>query len=108
MIKIRNFSSYIEQGDEFTENKPSYAINMGDGRYLWRDLLPIGYNDTTNEFLDYPFTNNAHYMYGNYCFLVKRQDPFNEWGLYYAKFPADPIENKVTDRFNTNSAEDVC
>jgi hypothetical protein len=108
LIKIRNFSSYIEQGDEFTENKPSYAINMGDGRYLWRDLLPIGYNDTTNEFLDYPFTNNAHYMYGNYCFLVKRQDPFNEWGLYYAKFPADPIENKVTDRFNTNSAEDVC
>lgn len=108
LIKIREFSSYVEQGDQFTEGIPSYAVNLGDGRYLWRDLLEIGFNESIDKVIDYPFLNGSHYMYDNYCFHVRRQDPFNNWGLFWSKFPADPIGERMTDKFTTNSAEDVC
>ena len=108
LIRIRNFSSYIEQADNSVENIPSYATNIGDGRLTWRDLLDIGYNEQGLNTLDYPFTNGSHYLYNNYCFIIKRQDPFSDWGLYYANFPADPAGNEITDRFNTNSADNVC
>ena len=107
-IKIREFSNYVEQGDLNTEGIPEYAINLGDGRYLWRDLLDIGFNESSENTLDYPFLNGCHYKYQNYCFSVRRQDPFDNWGLFYANFPADPIGERMTDNFTTNSAEDVC
>jgi hypothetical protein len=108
LIKIREFSSYVEQGDRFTVGIPDYAVQLDDGRYLWRDLLDIGINETEATPLDYPFLNGSHYMYNNYCFTVKRQDPFEDWNLYYSKFPADPIGESITDKFNTNNSEDVC
>ncbi len=108
LIKIREFSSYIEQGDVFTEGIPDYAVNLGDGRYLWRDILDIGFNESNIKSLDYPFLNGCHYMYDNYCFHVRRQDPFDNWGLFYAKFPADPIGEHMTDKYTINSADDVC
>ncbi len=108
LIKIREFSSYIEVGDQFTYGIPSYAVDLGDTRIVWRDLLDIGYNESDVKPLDYPFLNNSHYMYNNYCFSVKRQDPFGIWGLYYGKFPADPTGDRITDKFTINSEEDVC
>lgn len=108
LIKIREYSSYIEQGDSSTEGIPSYAVNLGDGRYLWRDLLDIGYNQSDEKPLDYPFLNGCHYMYTNDCFLLRRQDAFDNWGLYYYKFPADPLGERMTDKFTTNTEEDVC
>lgn len=109
LIKIREFSNYIEQGDKNTVGVPDYAINLGDDRYLWRDLIDIGFNESNQTALDYPFLNGSHYMYQNYVFKVKRQDPFGDWGLYYSKFPSDPIGDKLTDNFTTNTNEsDVC
>jgi hypothetical protein len=108
LIKIREFSTYIEQGDSSTEGIPTYAVNLGDGRYLWRDLLDIGYNQSDEKPLDYPFLNGCHYMYTNDCFLVRRQDAFDNWGLYYYKFPADPLGERMTDKFTTNTEEDAC
>lgn len=108
LITIREFSSYVEQGDQFTEGIPDYAIDLGDGRFLWRDLLDIGFNESNAAALNYPFVNGCHYMYDNYCFHVRRQDPFDNWGLFYSKFPADPIGERITDKYTINSAEDVC
>lgn len=108
LIKIREFSTYIEQGDEFTEGIPSYATDLGDGRIIWRDLLDIGFNESDEKPLDYPFLNGSHYMYQNYCFTVRRQDPFGIWNLYYSKFPEDPVGDRITDKFKTNTEEDVC
>lgn len=108
LIKIREFSSYVEQGDQFTIGVPDYAIKLNDGRYLWRDLLDIGFTENGVDVLDYPFLNGYHYMYNNYCFTVKRQDPFSFWNLYYNNYPADPIGRRITDKFDFNSAEDVC
>lgn len=107
-ITIRRFSTYIEQGDDSVAGIPSYAQDLGDGRYLWRDLLDIGFNDARETNLDYPFLNGSHYIYQNYCFELKRQDPFNIHGLYYGSFPRDPFGIRRTGRFDVNRSEDVC
>jgi hypothetical protein len=108
LIKIRNFSNYIETGDEFTGDLPSYAVNLGDGQYKWRELINIGFNETDSVALNYPFLNGVHYMYNNYCMHIRRQDPFAYWGLYYSNFPSDPIGDRITDKFQVNSVDDVC
>jgi hypothetical protein len=108
LIKIRDFSAYIEEGDDNTVGKPSYAVSLGDGRYFWRDLLNIGLNDIQDNNVNYPFLNNAHYIYQNYCFEVKRQDPFDNWDLYFSTFPADPIGNSMDNIFKINISDNVC
>jgi len=105
---IRRFSNYVEQGDEFTVDIPSYAINLGDGRIIWRDMLDIGQNDSDEIAIDYPFLNGSHYLYNNYMFKVKRQDPFGIWKLLWTKFPSDYLGNRITDKYNTTPTEDVC
>lgn len=102
-IIIREFSNYIEQGDKSTEGIPDYAVNLGDGRYLWRDLMDIGINNGSEITINYPFLNGAHYLHQNYCFTLKRQDAFAKWGLYYNQFPADPIGDVINDKFSINS-----
>lgn len=108
VFKIREFSTFIETGDEFTEGIPSYALSHPDGTFTWRDLLDLGISQTETNPLDYPFLNNAHYLYQNYCFNLKRQDPFGVWGLYYSKFPEDPIGDRITDKYTVNSQDDDC
>jgi hypothetical protein len=109
LIKIREFSNYIEEGDKYTEGLPDYAINLGDERYLWRDLLDIGFNEGDEKALDYPFLNGSHYMYQNYCFSVRRQDSFGYWGLYYGDFPSDQNGDRITDKFVIKTSDqDVC
>lgn len=112
LIKIRDFSNYVEQGDANTDNIPDYAENLGDGRYLWRDLLDIGVNDGQYETVNHPFVNNAHYVYQNYCFPVRRQDPNGRYGLLYyginANEPFDVIGIGITDIYEVNSAQNAC
>lgn len=108
LIKIRDFSSYIEQGDISTAGMPDYTENLGDGRYLWRDLLDIGVIDINKPILNYPFLNGAHYIYQNYDFSLKRQDAFDDWELYYKIFPSDPIGDIMSADFKINSSDNVC
>ncbi len=108
LIKIREFSSYIEEGDSSTAGMPEYKVDLGDGRFLWRDLLEIGVVHINKPVLNYPFVNGCHYIYQNYCFDVRRQDPFDNWNLYHASFPADPIGNTMNNRFKVNIANNAC
>ena len=108
-IKIREYSNYVEQGDTSVGDVPEYAEDLGDGRYLWRDLLPIGVNDGQEETLDYPFLNGCHYMYQNLCIYTRRQDPFGNFGLQYnLSFPIDKNGYIIQTNFNTKKADDVC
>jgi hypothetical protein len=108
-LKIRNYSNYIEQGDNTTAGIPDYSENLGDGRYIWRDLLPIGDNDGQDDTLDYPFVNGSHHLYSNLCFTTKRQDPFGLFGLQYntTDIP-DPFGFGITDNFQIKDTDDVC
>jgi len=96
------------KGDETTYGIPEYAVKLSNGKYYWRDYLDIGTNDITNNFVNYPFLNNSHYIYQNYCFEVKRQDPFDNWDLYFSSFPADPIGNAMGNKFKINISDNVC
>jgi hypothetical protein len=108
LIQIRQFSNYIEQGDDFTVGIPDYAVKLDGNRYVWRDLVDIGFIQLGEDVLNYPFVNGRHYLYNNFCVNIKRQDPFNIWNLYYNNFPADPVGVSVTDKFSINLPEDVC
>lgn len=109
LIKIREFSAYIEQGDESTAGIPDYAEDLGDNRYLWRDLLSLGFNDGQEETLDYPFLNGCHYIYKNLCITTRRQDPFGNFDLLYAKkFPRDIPGDGLSDAFTIKSSGDEC
>lgn len=121
LYKIREFSLYIEQGDENTVGIPDYREYLGpdDGRYFWRDLLDIGFYDGEGEELNYPFTNGAHYMHQNICFMTKRQDPFGQYDLYYqgnvtGDGTFDPPDQRgdaitgIANNFITKKGEDVC
>lgn len=108
LIRIKEFSNYIEQSDINTTEIPSYATLSEDGTYLWRDILDIGFNQIDSTVLNYPFLNGCHYRYDNYCFYVKRQDPFDNWNLYYGTYPSDPLGESMTDKFTINLGEDVC
>ena len=94
IIPIRYWSTFVEQGDINTDNLPSYAQDLNNGSYLWRDLLDIGLNDGQPEILDYPFLNGLHYPYTNINFKLRRQDPFNLYGLYYSTSPRDIFGGK--------------
>jgi len=87
-IRIRELSDYIEQGDQTTGDIPEYAENLGDGRFLWRDIYSIGINASSNS-PNYPFLNGCHYINKNINFNLKRQDPFGNYGLFYNTFPRD-------------------
>lgn len=108
LIKLRNFSSYIEQGDESTGGIPEYAEDLGDGRFIWRDLLEIGYNNGQEDSLDYPFLNGCHYIHQVYCLAVRRQDPFGLYNLIYTDFPREAFGERMTDRFEVKRTEDAC
>jgi hypothetical protein len=108
LIRIRNFSSYIEEGTDSTADMPNYRVNLGDGRYLWRDLLDIGRIDIKADTVNYPFANGCHYLSQNYCFDIRRQDPFDNWDLYHSGFPSDPIGNAMNNKFKVNSSNNVC
>jgi hypothetical protein len=54
---------------------PSYATEISNNVYKWRDLLDIGEIDSTGGGVDYPFESGAHYININDRFFFKRQDP---------------------------------
>lgn len=104
-IQLRSFSNYIEEGDEFTEGIPDYAEKLEDGRYIWRDLLDVG---ILERGMDYPFINGTHYLHDNFTLALRRQDPFNEYGLYYKGAVPDLGGVKMSNNKKINKSGDVC
>jgi len=107
-IKIREYSTYIEQGTSNTYNMPSYKTDLKDGRFIWRDLLDIGSNDMNEDFLDYPFLNGSHYMNKDIQFPLKRQDPFGLYSLRYSNPPSDIPGVLMDDILLIKKSQDVC
>ncbi len=111
LYEIRKFSPYVEQGNTATTyNIPSYACEVGEGRMLWRDYMWLGFG---KDKLDYPYTNDAHYIHQNLLMVLKRQDPLNKYGLYYTSDdteiePRDPFGDIVDDNNFVIHQSNVC
>ena len=63
--------------------KPLYAydLNDGTGKYIWKDIKKYEYISRDSELYDSTFTNDAHYIYKQINFYLKRQDPIGIYGL---------------------------
>jgi len=103
LYKVREFSTYIEQGDSSVFGIPDYREDLGDGRLLWRDFLDIGASNGTGDELDYPFTNGAHYVHKNICFATSRQDPFGGYGMYYVGTNVVNLGGKATSTIDVGT-----
>ena len=71
-IKSRYFSNEVSRvntgGTSYEEVSeiPSYAIDLGNGNMVWREILEQGYIDPlTGEGVDYPFVNKRRYLFSN-------------------------------------------
>ena len=67
----------------YNDNIPFYAEKVDNtNRYLWRNVNNVGNKD--NKVLpEYRFANGYFYIDQDINFFLKRQDPFNEFGLWY-------------------------
>jgi hypothetical protein len=84
---IRNDITYTISN--YDVNTPSYATDLGDGRYIWHNLK------NNSELDNVIFTNNALYINQSFNNIIKRQDPFGNYGLLYTNFPSDLIGNRL-------------
>jgi hypothetical protein len=95
LIQIREYSNYINPIvnlqsviDKFNITNPidivelrksfqipDYATEIVTNVYKWRDLLDIGFVDSSGGGVDYPFESGVHYIYLDKRFYLERQDP---------------------------------
>jgi hypothetical protein len=69
--QIRKLSDYVEISTDENDDVPDYATDLGDGRRIWRDVLPNDFSNTENI----PYLNGCHYVYNNITLAIQRQDP---------------------------------
>lgn len=91
---------------------PDYASYIGNNQYIWRNLINIGDTNAT-ELENFVFANGYFYIPSRINFYLKRQDPFNNCGLYYdgengsyAHFPNDP-SGSIEKEKNYNISKDT-
>jgi len=71
-LKIRAFSSYIEEGtpDKVSEIPDWAAYDESIQSFIWRDIYPYGFVDSDGIGVDYPFLNGSHYPFRNLIFRL--------------------------------------
>ena len=75
-FKLRYFSQELRRANtggtsyDQSTNIPYYATDLGDGNYVWRDILKQGYIDPlTGNGVEYPFVNKRRYLFSNVIFF---------------------------------------
>ena len=71
-IKLRVYSDYIESGDKrFVADVPDYSyFSEKDNQFIWRDIYPYGFIDSSGLGITYPFMNGTHYPYQDIIFRI--------------------------------------
>lgn len=71
-VTLRVYSDYIESGDKrFVEGVPDYSFfSEKENQFIWRDLYPYGFIDSTGLGVSYPFMNGTHYPYQDIIFRI--------------------------------------
>jgi hypothetical protein len=74
-LEVRKYSNVIEtaESDQNIIGLPSDYITYSDNTIAWRDLLTVGYFEETDNGVDYPFVNGAHYYYFNHNLFIRLQ-----------------------------------
>jgi hypothetical protein len=72
MLKIGEFSDYIEEGDKKNiVGIPDWAIySTTNNVFRWRDKYSYGYIDEKGNGVNFPFFNGVHYPYRDIIFRL--------------------------------------
>lgn len=76
-LPLRVFSNEVSRANtggtsyDQTSSIPYYALNVGNGNMVWRNILEQGYIDPlTGDGVDYPFINKRRYLFDNLILSV--------------------------------------
>ena len=70
-VPIRKFSNNINEQDVYF-NIPEYAVfSEKYQNYRWRNLIEIGYLEAGENGIDFPFMNDAFYVFSNILLNIK-------------------------------------
>jgi hypothetical protein len=72
VLTTKVFSDYIENGNPVNVvGIPDYAhFSTTQNLFIWRDLYPYGFIDSTGIGVNYPFLNGTHYPFKNIIFRI--------------------------------------
>jgi hypothetical protein len=93
----------------FSTDTPLYAKHIGNGKYVWRDLLKNGESDdllTSHE--EFPFTNGNFYINKQIMFHLRRQG-IGSRDMMYTLFPNDLDLNLINlEQYNYQEINENC
>lgn len=91
---------------DLLQSIPTFATNIGDGNYVWRNIMPEGYYDPlTGVGTNYPFVNRCRYLFtsillsvipdmnDNWTNLRLNEIYFNENKINFNTLPTGDIDN---------------
>jgi hypothetical protein len=71
-IKLK--SPYIEDGDANVTSVPPYAVySRQKEKYIWRDIFDTGVADEDGNVIDFPYMNNALYVFNQINFFLRSE-----------------------------------
>ncbi len=92
----------------YSELIPSYGDDLGNGKILWREILPEGIFDSESQYkTEKKFTNGRLYLNLPVNLYLRRQDSYGDYGLKSRTFPSDPYGNSSTEFINNNKIEKI-
>lgn len=110
-LQLVNTEDFLDSCQYFKHNLniPDYAYMLpdGSGRHLWKDLQQPSTWSFTDELYNTTFTNGAFYHHQNIVFPVRRQDPFEKYGMCIMDANG-PIQNNFkihSTEFDNSSVE---
>lgn len=90
---------------------PSYYSISKDSSCTvkWREIIQNGFDNNNTNVPIYPFTNGAIYINNNISLKLRRQDPFDLYGLWASQSPYDPAgaTTDPNDKNNYVKADDI-
>jgi hypothetical protein len=118
LIQIREFSNYINPVvdlqtviDKYNITNPieidalrksfqipDYATEIVTNVYKWRELLDIGFIDSSGSGVDYPFESGAHYIHIDKRFYLQRQDPPCEFVVISEELTLGGVDTNNVDQ----------
>jgi len=88
-----------------------YAHLLKDGtcRFIWRDVMNNGAIGSDERIEEYPFTNGAFYVNKRIDLYLRRQDPYDKYGLYEENdidmIGVEPPLEDINDYYNEENIE---
>jgi hypothetical protein len=100
---------------------PEYSIVIpSTNEFVWRDFVAPSEMNVNDPLFDTAFSNGRFYLEKNINLFVRRQDPFGDFGLLYAKdaqkknsmeyfrLPGEQIDLSSVHYFYNNIINNTC